>query len=395
MRRWPRSSRTVDAAVAAVACAAAAGRVAVAPVLPADRAPDLTAYLMVLGMGVALLARRRAPAAVLALVGALFFGYHMLEYPGGAPAVPLWVALYTVGAATHRRTGLVVAAVILWVDAQSRMTLTGVGPFDATLDGSTVVFVAALLLGEVVRGRRERITLLAADRDRTLTQRLTEERMSIARELHDVTAHTLAVVTVQAGVAADVIEDDPGQARAALTAVRDAAGEAMAELRAAVGVLRDGSRPDGPVPTLERLPELAAGTGATLIRQGTPRPLPRAVEATAYRILQEAVANAVRHAGGGRVEMIVGYQRDGLSLSVTDGGPGSVTDGGPGSVPVTGSDGGAGSVSDTGSGHSDGHSDGDGFGIRGMTERAQGLGGWLRAGPGPAGGFRVRAWLPG
>ncbi|MEV0895960.1 histidine kinase [Actinoplanes sp. NPDC049802] len=378
MRRW-----TPVVGPAVIAMLLAVTRVAVAPVLPADRAPDPLGYGLVIAMAAALLARRRLPALTLAVVGALFFAYHILRYPGGAPAVPVWVALYSVAVARSRRRGLGVAAVLILVDARSRMAVAGVGPLDATLDGSTGVFVAALLLGEVVRGRRERLALAAAERE----QRLTQERIRIARELHDITAHTLAVVAVQAGVAAEVQRDDPDGARAALDRVRQAAREAMTELRAAVGVLRDGSRPtspdedparagDGsrdaparpaqpapPAPTLDRLPALVQGIGAALLQEGTPRPLPRAVESTAYRIVQEAVANAVKHSGARRIEVRVGYLPGGLTLAVDDDGRGG--GGGP-----------------------------PGNGVRGMIERAHGLGGWVRAGPGPEGGFQVRGWLP-
>ncbi len=361
MPRW-----WVDAGVAVTAGTAAAARVAAAPVLPPDRAPDAVAYAMVAGMAVALLLRRYRPAAVMAVVGALYLAYHMSGYPGGAPSVAVWVALYSVAVAPRRRLGLAVAAVLIALDMEGRMVVTGLGPLDSALDGSTGLFIAALLLGEVVRGRRVRLAMLAEERDRAEERRVTQERIRIARELHDLSAHTLAVVSVQAGVAAEVIEDDPAQARTALEAVGRAAREAMGELRAAVGVLRDGRRPpaaEPPAPTLDRLPEIAADTGAVLVCEGTRRPLPRAIEATAYRILQEAVANAVRHAGARRIEMRVGYRPDGLSLAVVDDGRGGEA------VP--------------------------GNGLRGMVERARGLGGWLRAGPAERGGFQVRAWLPG
>jgi signal transduction histidine kinase len=361
MRRW-----LVDVCVAVGAGGAAAARVAAAPVRAWDVAPDIVAYAMVAGMGAALLLRRRSPAAVMAVVGALYLVYHVLGYPGGAPGVVVWVALYSVAVAQKRRLGLIIAAVLIVLDAQGRMVVRGLGPLDTALDSSTGLFVAALLLGEVVRGRRERLTLLAAERDRAEEQRIVQERIRIARELHDLSAHTLAVVTVQAGVAAEVIDEDRAQARQAIEAVGRAAREAMVELRAAVGVLRDGRRPteaEPPAPTLDRLTEITTGTGATLVCEGTPRPLPRAVEATAYRILQEAVANAVRHSGAERIEMRVGYRPDGLSLAVVDDGRG-----GP-AMP--------------------------GNGLRGMAERARGLGGWLRAEPGERGGFRVRGWLPG
>ena len=375
---------------ALVALVLATVRVAAAPVLPADRAPDTLAYALVAAMAAALLLRTRHPAVTLAVVGVLFFTYHVLLYPGGAPAVPVWIALYSVAVAPRRRAGLVVAALVVVLDLQSRMAVAGIGPFDASLDGSTGVFVAALLLGEVVRGRRARLAMvaaeqerLAAEQERRAEERMIRERIRIARELHDVTAHTLAVVAVQAGVAADIQRDDPDGARAALETVRQSARDAMTELRAAVGVLRDGTReespagtreggpagtrvesPAPPAPTLARLPELAEDTGAVLISEGTPRRLSRAVEATAYRIVQQAVANAVRHAGAERIEVRVRYVPDGLSLEISDDGRG------PQGVP-------------------------GGNGVTGMTERARGLGGWLRAGPGQDGGFQVHGWLPG
>ncbi|MDG4789112.1 histidine kinase [Micromonospora sp. WMMD1102] len=360
-RRW-----AVDVGIAAAAGTITAYRIAVVAVLPGDRTPDLWAYALGTAMAVALLARRRWPAAVLAVVGGLFLLYHVSRYPGGAPAAPVWVALYSVAVARRRRLGLLLAGLFVLLDAHGRTMVAGVEPLDATLDSSTVVFVATLLLGETVRGRRIRLALLTAERDDAARRQVVEERIRIARELHDVTAHTLAVVGVQAGVAAEVLDDDPAQARAALEAVRRASREALTELRAAVGVLRDGTRADGPeppVPGLDRLPALAATTGAVLRQDGTPRPLSGAVEATAYRIVQEAVANAVRHADAGRIEVRLGYRPDGLDLTVCDDGRG------PGGPP--------------------------GNGLRGMAERAAGLGGWLRTGPADGGGFQVRGWLPG
>lgn len=374
----------VDAGILAVTGAVTGYRLAVTEAATGDRAADPTAYGIGLVMTLALLARRRWPAVVLAVVGGLFLLYHVWRYPGGAPAPPLWVALYAVAVADRRRPGLVLAGLFILLDLQGRMMVEQVEPLTATLDSSTVVFVAALLLGETVRSRRIRLALVAAERDRETGRRLVEERLRIARELHDVTAHTLAVVGVQAGVAAEVLEDDPAQARAALGEVRRASREAMVELRAAVGVLRDGIRatdpaedadpvggadpadgpaPAPPVPVLDRLPALVAATGAVLTRDGEPRLLPRAVEATAYRIVQEAVANAVRHADAERIEVRLGYRADGLTVTVRDDGRGAT---GP-----------------------------PGNGLRGMTERATGLGGWLHAGPADGGGFQVRGWLPG
>ncbi|MEU7587829.1 sensor histidine kinase [Micromonospora sp. NPDC049230] len=360
MRRW-----VVETMLVAAVGVLTAYRLATTPVALGDRVPDLWAYAAAAVMVFVLPARRRWPVGVLVLVGGLYLAYHIYHYPGGAPSVPAWVALYSVGAASRQRVGLIVAALFVLLDAQGRMAVAGARPFDASLDSSTVVFVAALLLGEVVRGRRTQLALLAADQSRAAEQRVVEERIRIARELHDVTAHTLAVVSVQAGVAADVLDEDPAQARTALREVRRASREAMVELRAAVGVLRDGTSatgPEPPTPTLDRLPALAESTGAVVTCDGEPRALPRAVEATAYRIVQEAVTNALRHAGAAQVEVRVGYRPDGLSVTVRDNGRGG--------VPVAGN------------------------GLRGMAERAGGLGGWLRAGPADGGGFEVRGWLP-
>jgi signal transduction histidine kinase len=374
----------VDAGIVAAVGVLTAYRIAVVAVEPGDRAPDLWAYGLGLAMAAVLLARRRWPAGVLTVVGGLFLVYHVSRYPGGAPAAPVWVALYSVAVAPRRRLGLAVAGLFIVLDLQGRIMVTGAGPLDATLDSSTVVFGAALLLGETVRSRRLRLAMLAAERDRTAERRVVEERIRIARELHDVTAHTLAVVGVQAGVAAEVLDDDPGQARAALETVRQASREALAELRAAVGVLRDGTRtlgPEPPAPGLDRLPALGAATGAVIRHDGEPRPLPRAVEATAYRIVQEAVANAVRHADAQRIEVRLGYRPDGLCLTVRDDGRGA-----------------AGPRNDSRAGPQDdsrGAAGPPGNGLRGMRERAAGLGGWLRAGPADDGGFQVRGWLPG
>ncbi|GAA4608634.1 hypothetical protein GCM10023195_34020 [Actinoallomurus liliacearum] len=383
----------------------------------ADRSPDAWAYGIGLAMAAALPVRRRRPALALAVVFLLWVIYHVADYPGGAPAVPVWIALYSVAAAPRRRMGLALAGWLIMSDALARTKYTGVGLFDAALDGSTVVFVAALLLGDSVRSRRARraefearLALLAAHRDQVAAQRLTEERMRIARELHDVSAHTIAVINVQASVAAELLTEAPDQAREALEAVRRAGGEAMAEMRATVGVLREQDGAEGgmepPAPGIDRLPDLAlawtgGGPRVDVRVEGERRPLPRLVEFTAYRIAQESLTNALRHSDAGLVEIVVRYDEAGLALEVRDdGGGGDGRAGEPGWAPegdrrvgerewVTEDDGrtgGPGWVA-------------EGNGLRGMAERAAGLGGRLTAGPfewpGGAGrGFRVRAWLP-
>ncbi|MEV5747763.1 histidine kinase [Actinoallomurus sp. NPDC052308] len=380
-----------EAILCAAVEAATIYRIGTAAPGAADRSPDAWAYGIGLAMAAVLPVRRRRPALTLSVVFLLWVIYHVADYPGGAPAVPVWISLYSVAAAPRRRMGLALAGWLIVSDALARTKYAGVGLFDAALDGSTVVFVAALLLGDSVRSRRARraefearLALLAAHRDQVAAQRLTEERMRIARELHDVSAHTIAVINVQASVAAELLAEAPDQAREALEAVRRAGGEALAEMRATVGVLREPDSVEGdmapPAPGIGRLPDLALACAGGRPRvdvrvEGERRPLPRLVEFTAYRIAQESLTNAMRHSDAGLVEILVRYNEAGLALEVRD-------DGG----------GGDGRADETGSAA-------EGNGLRGMTERAAGLGGRLTAGPfewpGGAGrGFRVRAWLP-
>ncbi|GAA0246756.1 histidine kinase [Actinomadura nitritigenes] len=369
----------LDAALSAAAFGVTAYRIDTGAVEAGGRAPDAAAYGIGLAMAVALLARRRWPACVLGVVTVLWIAYHARGYPGGAPGVPVWAALYSVAVAPRRWAGLVLAGVLIVSDASARSE-GGAHPFDALLDGTTVVFAAMLLLGDAVRSRRERraeyearLEALAARQEDAAARRVAEERIRIARDLHDVSAHTIAVIGVQANVAAELLTEDPETAGEALRAIRAAGAEAMAELRATVGVLRDedGAEAEAPAPGLDRLPDLvrsygSAGPRVELGVEGERRPLPGVVELTAYRIVQESLANALRHGGAGAVEVRLRYRADGLDVEVVDDGRGG--------APA-----------------------GDGYGVRGMAERAAALGGSLTAGPagGPGeSGFRVRAWLP-
>jgi signal transduction histidine kinase len=201
-----------------------------------------------------------------------------------------------------------------------------------------------------------------------------EERLAIARELHDVLAHNISMINVQAGVALHLLEERPEQARPALTAIKHASKEALTELRSVLGVLRRVDEEDGskdPSPTLARLDDLvvranAAGLSVRKEVQGPVRLLPAPVELAGFRIVQEALTNVVRHAAATRTTVSVTYGDDSVTVQVDDDGRGTV----PGPL-------------------------GSGSGIVGMRERAESIGGFLDAGPGLDGsGFRVRAWLP-
>jgi signal transduction histidine kinase len=412
-----------DLSIAVVAGATGAYRVAVAA-NPSDHQPDALAYTLAAGMALALLARRRQPLATLVVVFLLWVAYHRAEYPGGAPAPALWVAMFTAGAAERQRGPLLITAMFVIGSDMAARTSDGAVPLlDTSLDSSTVVLLAALLLGELVHGRRKLARRAERDRRLEAERRVGEERLRIARELHDVMAHTIAVITVQAGVAADMLDRSPERSSAALAAIRGASREAMAELKATVGLLRQpvaappadpggeagdrrsgtvdrggeagargqapvgrgrragrrggrertGAAPPAPAPGLAQLDDLVgmaegAGLRVDLGVDGPLRALPAAVEMTAYRIVQESLTNVLRHARAATtVTVRIGYQADGMVVEIGDDGHG------------------------TGS-HA--ASNGGGYGLLGMRERAAAVGGRLEAGPAPSGGFTVRAWLP-
>jgi signal transduction histidine kinase len=194
--------------------------------------------------------------------------------------------------------------------------------------------------------------------------------MRIARELHDVLAHNISLINVQAGVALHLMDEQPGQSRSALAAIKQASNDALGELRSVLDVLRQGDEapPRAPASGLAQLDSLVAGAGATGLEvrtrvEGTPRPLPAGTDLAAFRIVQESLTNVTRHAGPATATVLVRYGDD-LTVQVDDDGRGPEAAGGPGN------------------------------GIRGMRERVAALGGELTTGPRPDGGFRVLARLP-
>ena len=226
---------------------------------------------------------------------------------------------------------------------------------------------------EVVRVRRERAAEAARTVQEERRRRASEERLRIARELHDVVAHHLSLINVQAGVALHLLDERPEHARTALGAIKGASKDALEELRSVVDVLRSGDEgaPRAPAPTLADLDAVveraaAAGLDVQVVTSGPPRPLPRPVERAAVRIVQEAVTNVLRHAGRAAASVELTYGADALVVQVDDDGAGMAGDG-----PARA-----------------------GSGIAGMRERVTALGGRLDAGPRSGRGFRVRAWLP-
>jgi len=366
------SPTLVDAAVVVAVAAAMTLTISVATE-ESTREPDLVAYLLGLTVAALLAARRRWPMGVLVGSVGVLLVYYALDYPAFAPAVPLAAAAYFAAVAGHIRAAAVLLAGILlvgvaWQTLGEHTSLASVLGVNTLAD--TALLAAVLLLGEAVRNRRAWAEEVRARTERDAARRVEEERLRIAHELHDVMAHTIAALNVQAAVAADVIDDAPDQARASLDAIREGSREAMAELRAAVGLLRGGGEDSSRAPAprldeLEGLAQMVRGAGVKLNVEvaGAVRGLPGAVDLTAYRIVQESLTNVVRHARASTANVVVRYEADAVTLRVEDDGRGGAA---------------------AAAGH----------GIAGMRERAAALGGTLQAGPAPRGGFRVLARLP-
>ncbi|WP_105970857.1 sensor histidine kinase [Streptomyces geranii] len=251
-----------------------------------------------------------------------------------------------------------------------------------------VPFALAWVLGDSLRTRRayfaqleERAARLEKEREAQAKVAVAAERARIARELHDVVAHNVSVMVVQADGAAYVLDSAPEQARKALETISGTGRQALAEMRRLLGVLRTGEHKEGgeyvPQPDVEQIDDLVekcrgAGLPVDFKIEGTPRPLPSGVELTAYRIVQEALTNTRKHGGpntGASVRLV--YFDDGLGLLVEDDGKGA-----PHEL------------------YEEGGADGQGHGLIGMRERVGMVGGTLDAGPRPGGGFRISALLP-
>lgn len=394
--QWHRMPVLIDIGLAALVAAATIIAISVATE-PSSRPPDAVAYVLGGMIGVVLLARRRWPLAVLLASAALLFLYYSLNYPGIPPAIPLAVALYTAVTAGYLRWGAPISAFFI-VTGIIVVVIRKHESFPLVLTkmvDQAALLAVVVLLGEAVRNRRqytaevrERLQQAEADKAREAARQVAEERLRIARELHDVMAHTITAITVQAGLAADVLDDSPAQARTALNAIRAASREAMTEVKATVSVLRAGDGtavPRSPIPTLDQLDGLLAetrggGLHVELATRGIPRPLSAPVDNTAYRIVQESLTNVIRHSGTRCATVEISYEPAALGIKITNNGidaganPGTRYNSGP-----------LASMQQSGQG---------GHGLIGMTERATALGGWLKAGPQPNGDFLVQAWLP-
>jgi signal transduction histidine kinase len=356
------------------------------------------------GLGVALLAAnvlpllalRRAPLLVLACFSVAYPSWAALEYPTHLlQSLPTLAAMFAVGAAPRplwwRALALITPVEMLAAAA------SGIWPVDLLeLGYVAIMFVSGWVLGIVLAARRsytaaleEKTAALEAARQELAHRAVLEERTRIARDLHDILAHAMSVITVQAGVGAHLLERDPTQARQALVVIEETGRGALGEMRRLLGALRAGDPPTEPQPGLAALDRLAsqaaaAGVPVELQVEGPARPLPAGLEVSAYRIAQEALTNAIKHAPGGRARVTVRYRPHTVELEVVD--TGAVRGVEPPSAAARAfrpADSPVGDRQDRRSGQ----------GLRGMRERVALYGGVFEAGP-RAGGFRVLAAFP-
>jgi signal transduction histidine kinase len=335
--------------------------------------PDV-ALLLVAAACLVLALKRRYPVTVLAVSTAAVVTYSLLGYVNGAVLLAPAIALFSVAQVVPVRRALVLAAGTLV--ALAAATAAG-NPFGPTGGGFYLLpaLIAAPLFGGIaIANRRAYVTSIQQHAEDEARRRVDDERLRIARELHDIVAHTMATINVQAGVAEHVLSSNPAAVGDALHAIKVASKDGLRELRAILNVLRqaDEGDPAQPVPGLAQIDALItgacnAGLPTTLARAGVPRELPAAVDLAAYRIVQESLTNVIKHAGPTHATVDLCYDDAAIRIMVADGGRGVA----------------AGLAGD-----------GTGHGLIGMRERASSVGGTLQAGPRPEGGYLVTALLP-
>jgi signal transduction histidine kinase len=337
--------------------------------------PD-AALLLVAAAGIVLAWRHQYPRTVLCLSTAAVVVYSLLGYVNGVALLLPAVAMGTLAAV------LPIRRAVMWAVAFTAVLMGATAannPLGAINGGFVIIpanMAVALFAGIAVANRRAYAGSVRAKAEADARRQIDEERLRIARELHDVVAHTMATINVQASAAAQLLRDRPGEAAESLAAIRAASKEGLRELRAILNVLRHADEPADPTqpaPSLARLDALAAGVRAaglpvTVTVTGQPRELPAVTDLAAFRIIQEALTNSIRHAGPATAAVAVRYGAAELRIEVTDTGRGPGGSAAGASAP--------------------------GHGLRGMRERAAAAGGTIDIGPGTSGGFRVVARFP-
>ncbi|OAH11416.1 sensor histidine kinase [Streptomyces jeddahensis] len=359
---------------------------------PLEKNPPVAYAPIALALCLAVALRRRMPEKMLLVAAAAGMAQLVLDVEVMPADFAMLVAIYTVASDGERWASRFALVGGLFAAPLSQLrwpeeSVSGAGHVLVTVF-QTVPFVLAWVLGDSLRTRRaylaqleERAARLEKEREAQAKVAVAAERARIARELHDVVAHNVSVMVVQADGAAYVMDTAPDQARKALETISGTGRQALAEMRRLLGVLRTGEHEESgeyvPQPDVEQIEDLVeqvrtAGLPVDFKVEGTPRPLPSGVELTAYRIVQEALTNTRKHGGpnaGASVRLV--YFDDGLGLLVEDDGKGA-----PHEL------------------FEEGGADGKGHGLIGMRERIGMVGGTLDAGPRPGGGFRISALLP-
>ena len=369
--RW----HALDAALAALLTAAA-----IAEVTAAGYGPVTAIFAAV--VTVALNWRRSYPLTVI-VIGAAAWTVPILLglVPSEAaltPLVALLIAVYSVARHAVPRRAVAGAAIALAASLASDFRMAHPGPGDF---GFTAILISwPWFAGYALRSHAlanaalvDRAELLEADRDAKALAAVVAERGRLARELHDIIAHCVSVMVVQAGAAEQVIDLEPARAREALRAVGESGRSALADLRRLLGLLRDGElapvlAPQPGVGDLETLADQvrAAGLAVQLSVEGEAQALPPGLDLAVFRVVQEGLTNVLKHAAAAQACVVVAYRRDSLMISVADDGQGA----------------------------SHAVDDGSGLGLAGMRERIVLYGGELDAGPLPGSGYRLMAWLP-
>ncbi|ANY07846.1 sensor histidine kinase [Pseudonocardia sp. HH130630-07] len=358
-----------------VAVALAVGAAAVVGALVADPSerPFLPWGPVLIGTAVLLLCwRSRFPVPVLAAVMVPTALYYWLGHPDGPAALLVALAVYTVASRVSWRRAVLVGLLVVLAWTGTEQLITGLPP-QLHLDHYSWI-VVTVALGVAVGAVRRAAEASAGRAEERLARRVEQERLRIARDVHDVVSHSLSMIVVQAGVGAHVAAHRPEEAVASLERIRDAGTDALRELRGTLALLRELGTDPGPAgrPGLARLDEVVrAGraAGVTVTVSGDPGPLPPEPDRTVFALVREAVTNTVRHAcGATRVQVLLDRDAERLRIRVDD-------DGAPGPEP------------------GGGRARPPGQGLRGLTERVESLGGTLTATPHP-GGFALHAVLP-
>ncbi|MFB9883775.1 sensor histidine kinase [Planobispora siamensis] len=372
--RVPAADVAIGAGVAVLVLAA--GVTGLGPLGPAGPL-DAGAVVLAGALAAVLAVRRSAPLPVLLAANAITAAWYFLDYPGRLATLAALIACYTLAAERGRWWGAAGWAITAAVSTVVVHTAFDARWFDDRAVNALSLELAAVALGASVHyhraaaaGARERAEQAAEARAEQARARAAEQRLEIARELHDVLGHTMATISVQAGVAAHLMERRPDQVAHALSTIKTISDEGLAEVQVLLGALRvDEATPShGGLAHMDRLLDVtrATGTPVELTVRGERRPLPAPVDLAAFRIVQESLTNVRRHARAACVQVRLGYGEDVLEIVVRN-------DGAAGAVPP-------------------GPAGGNGIG--GMRARAAALGGTLSAAPGPEGTFEVRCSLP-